>query len=122
MIDDVDRTLVLGLGGTVDYGKVHSEKYGHKRYGHTYDKPLVPDWGKLDAEGKIKKINLIGHSFGSPTTRTLVELLTNGSEEERKATKEGSLSPLFEGGHGDMIELLIKQHSNSAITAAEVEY
>ena len=23
------------IGGTTDYGKVHSEKYGHKRYGHT---------------------------------------------------------------------------------------
>ena len=76
------------VGGTVDYGKVHSEKFGHRRYGHTYDKPLVPDWGKLDAEGKIKKINLIGHSFGSPTTRTLIELLYNGSEEERAGTPE----------------------------------
>lgn len=24
------------VGGTVDYGKAHSEKYGHKRYGRTY--------------------------------------------------------------------------------------
>lgn len=86
------------IGGTVDYGKVHSEKFGHKRYGHTYDKPLVPDWGKLDAEGKIKKINLIGHSFGSPTTRTLIELLYNGSEEERAGTPENELSDLFKGG------------------------
>ena len=27
------------VGGTTDYGKVHSEKFGHLRYGHTYDKP-----------------------------------------------------------------------------------
>ena len=91
------------IGGTVDYGKVHSEKYGHKRYGHTYDKPLVPDWGKLDAEGKRKKINLIGHSFGSPTTRTLIELLTNGSEEERAGTPENELSDLFKGGKANWI-------------------
>ncbi|MBQ1370987.1 MAG: hypothetical protein IIY38_07645 [Clostridia bacterium] len=86
------------IGGTTDYGKVHSEKFGHLRYGHTYDKPLVPDWGKLDAEGKIKKINLIGHSFGSPTVRTLIELLVNGSEEERAGTPEEELSDLFKGG------------------------
>ena len=86
------------VGGTTDYGKVHSEKFGHLRYGHTYDKPLVPDWGQLDADGKIKKINLIGHSFGSPTVRTLIELLVNGSEEERAGTPENELSDLFKGG------------------------
>jgi len=32
------------VGGTVDYGKVHSEKNGHKRFGRTYD-ALIPDWG-----------------------------------------------------------------------------
>ena len=91
------------VGGTTDYGKVHSEKFGHLRYGHTYDKPLVPDWGKLDEEGKIKKINLIGHSFGCPTTRLLIELLTNGSEEERAGTPEDELSDLFKGGKDNWV-------------------
>ena len=91
------------VGGTVDYGKVHSEKYGHKRYGNTYDKPLVPDWGKLDEEGKRQKVNLIGHSFGGPTVRLLIELLTNGSEEERAGTPEDELSDLFKGGHADWV-------------------
>ena len=90
-------------GGTTDYGKVHSEKFGHLRYGHTYDKPLVPDWGELDAEGKRKKLNLIGHSFGGPTTRLLIELLVNGSEEERAGTPEDELSDLFKGGKTDWV-------------------
>ena len=55
------------------------------------------------ADGGIKKVHLLGHSFGGVTMRLLAELLTNGSEEERKATKDGTLSPLFEGGHGDWI-------------------
>ena len=25
------------VGGTVDYGKAHSERYGHARYGRTYE-------------------------------------------------------------------------------------
>ena len=36
--------------------------------------------------------------------RLFVELLTNGSPEERAATPEGQLSPLFEGGHGDLVK------------------
>ncbi len=85
------------VGGTVDYGKVHSEKNNHKRYGRTYQ-ALVPDWGKLDAQGKIKKINLIGHSLGGPTVRIFVELLVNGSKEEREGTPENELSSFFKGG------------------------
>ena len=90
------------VGGTVDYGKAHSEKYGHKRYGRTY-KALIPDWGKLDAEGKIKKINLMGHSYGGPTVRYFVHLMTVGDEAERAATPKGELSGLFEGGQSNWI-------------------
>ena len=84
-------------GGRVDYGKVHSERIGHDRYGKTYP-GFVPNWGELDEEGKIQKINLIGHSFGGPTVRTLIHLLAEGSEEERNGTDPDDLSPLFEGG------------------------
>ena len=87
------------FGGTVDYGKAHSEKYGHKRYGRTYE-GLIPDLG---SEGSHRKINLLGHSFGGPTIRLFSELLTNGSEEERKVTEESDLNPLFQGGKGDLI-------------------
>ena len=36
--------------------------------------------------------------------RMFVELLRNGSPEERAATPAGQLSPLFEGGHGDLVK------------------
>ena len=84
-------------GGRVDYGKVHSERCGHERYGKTYP-GYVPNWGELDENGKIQKINLVGHSFGGPTIRTLIHLLAEGSEEERAGTDPAELSPLFEGG------------------------
>ncbi len=84
-------------GGRVDYGKVHSERCGHARYGKTYP-GIVPNWGELDDAGKIQKINLIGHSFGGPTLRQLIHLLAEGSEEERAGTPEDELSDLFKGG------------------------
>lgn len=87
-------------GGTVDYGKVHSEKCHHKRYGRTYKKGVLEDLGKTKAH---KKIELLGHSFGGPTVKQFVELLSNGSAEERNGTSANDLSPLFKGGHGDII-------------------
>ncbi len=37
-------------GGRVDYGAAHAAKYGHKRYGRTYE-GIMPDWepGKKDS-------------------------------------------------------------------------
>jgi len=90
------------VGGTVDYGKAHSEKYGHKRFGRTYE-ALIPEWGQLDDEGKIKKINVMGHSYGGPTVRYFVHLMTVGDEAERAATPEDELSGLFKGGHANWI-------------------
>ena len=99
------------VGGTVDYGKAHSEKYGHARFGRTYEKPLLPEWGSVDADDDLVKVNLIGHSFGGVTGRTLIELLVNGSEEERAVTSPEDLSPLFAGGHADWV------HSMTALAA-----
>lgn len=91
------------LGKTVDYGKAHSEKHGHARYGRTYEKALLPDWGKVDENGNVNKVNLFGYSFGAPTERMLTTLLYLGSEEERAVTPEDELSDLFKGGHTDWI-------------------
>lgn len=90
------------VGERVDYGKVHSAKHNHERYGKTY-KALIPDWGQLDNAGKIKKINIIGHSFGGPTVRMFTELLARGSQEEKDGTPENELSELFKGGRGKWI-------------------
>jgi len=84
-------------GGTVDYGKAHSEKYGHARYGRTYP-GLYPEWGEVDsATGQINKIHLIGHSMGGETIRTLAQLLENGDADEITDTPADDLSPLFNG-------------------------
>lgn len=98
-----DRACVLWaylFGGTVDFGKAYSEKHGHARYGRTYDHGVLEDLGKTEAH---KKINLIGHSFGGPTVKQIAELFANGSEEERQATPPEDLSPLFAGGHGNLL-------------------
>ncbi len=97
-----DRACILWaylFGGRVDYGKVHAEKYGHARYGRTYP-GVLKDLGQ---EGPHKKINIFGHSFGGPTVKEIANLFVNGSEEERAGTPADELSPLFEGGHGNLI-------------------
>lgn len=92
------------IGSTVDYGVAHSEANNHDRFGRTYYHALVPDWGELDANGKIKQIHLIGHSFGGTTVRLLIQLLTYGSPEEKAATSPDELSGLFAGGKGDWVK------------------
>lgn len=85
-------------GSKVDYGKEHSERCKHERYGKDFGgEPLIEGWS---AENKI---NLIGHSFGGATVRMLCELMANGSEAERAATDENELSELFKGGKVDWI-------------------
>ena len=91
------------VGGTVDYGKAHSERYGHARFGVTYERPFFAGWGEKDADGDVRKVHMISHSFGGDTVRILSYLLSQGSEEERAATTDGSLSPLFAGGNGGRI-------------------
>ena len=85
------------VGGTVDYGEAHSKKYGHARYGRTYDKPLVSNWS---AENKI---HILGHSFGGTTVRMVSHLLAHGAPEEVAATGADT-SPFFTGGKGDWLQ------------------
>ena len=109
------------VGGTVDYGKVHAERYHHDRYGRTYDEPLIKDWGKLDDEGKRKKICLIGHSFGAPTIRAFLSILAEGSAEEREATPESELSEFFKGGKADWVHAITTMAGvNNGLTLVEV--
>ncbi len=91
--------LYAQLTGTrTDYGKEHSERCGHSRYGTDYTGKALVD--KLDSENKI---NLFGHSFGGATVRMFTSLMAEGSEAERNATNANELSPLFAGGKGDCI-------------------
>ena len=89
-------------GSVVDYGKAHSERCGHERFGRDYSKdPLIPDWEKG------VKIVLLGHSFGGATVRLFAEILANGSDEELAVTEEEDLSPFFRGGQGKRIQALV---------------
>lgn len=85
-------------GTTVDYGKAHSEKHSHARYGKSYSEAVVSDWGAMTENKKIQKIHLVGHSFGGETVRLLTHLLADGSETEIKQTPKNEISPLFTGG------------------------
>lgn len=85
-------------GGTVDYGAAHAERYGHERYGKTYE-GVYKDWQPG------QKVHLVGHSMGGQTVRQLEELLRNGSQEEieYQKTHGGDISPLLQGGHNNMV-------------------
>jgi len=100
-------------GGRVDYGKAHSERFGHARYGRTYP-GLVPGWGGPG----VPQLHLVGHSMGGQTIRALSHLLAEGSEEEREATPEGDLSPLFQGGHPWVLSLtsISSPHDGTTLT------
>lgn len=91
--------LYAQLTGTVvDYGRAHSEKYHHTRYGEDYTgKALITNWSEKN------KINIICHSFGGPTSALFASILEYGCDEEKAVTTDGSLSPFFEGGKGDLI-------------------
>nr|WP_052109696.1 lipase [Bacillus clarus] len=81
-------------GRTVDYGAAHAKKHGHNRFGRTYV-GFVPNWSESN------KVHLVGHSMGGQTIRTLVQLLKEGSLEEKEYAKkhtDAKISSLFEGG------------------------
>ena len=91
--------LYAQLAGTkVDYGKEHSERCHHPRFGKDYS--LCPLMEGFSAENKI---NLLGHSFGGATVLTFLELMANGSAAEKAVTPEAELSDLFTGGKGDWV-------------------
>ncbi|WP_210139564.1 YSIRK-type signal peptide-containing protein [Staphylococcus sp. GDY8P67P] len=85
-------------GGTVDYGAAHAEKYGHDRYGKTYE-GVYKDWQPG------QKVHLVGHSMGGQTIRQLEEYLRNGDPEEIEYQKQhgGDIAPVFQGNNDNMI-------------------
>ena len=91
--------LYAQLTGTrVDYGKTHSEKCNHERYGEDFTgRALIEKFSKDD------KINLLGHSFGGATVRLFASIMEKGSAEEIAATPANELSDYFKGGKGDWI-------------------
>lgn len=76
------------FGGIVDYGEVHSCKYGHKRFGRRFPGMVQRENGD--------RIHLIGHSLGGNTGRLFASLLYWGDKTEQACNSE-KISPLFEG-------------------------
>lgn len=96
--------LYAQLTGTVvDYGAVHAAAHGHERFGKDYSvTPLMTGWGDTNRDGNIRKINLVGHSFGGTTVRLFAHLMANGAADEVDGT-EGEVSGFFTGGKADWI-------------------
>ena len=94
--------LYAELAGTrVDYGKAHSERCGHERFGEDYTgRALVTSFSDTD------KIHLLGHSFGGATVRLFASMMETGNAEEQAATPESELSDYFKGGKGSWIRSL----------------
>lgn len=105
--------LYAQLAGTVvDYGKEHSERCNHERYGTDFSKkPLMKDF-------ENSKIVLLGHSFGGATVRLFSEILVNGSAEEQAYTDASDLSPFFKGGKSDTIFAVVTLAAPSNGTTA----
>lgn len=95
--------LYAQLAGTVvDYGKEHSERCGHARFGRDFSaEPLIADW---DSDVRIV---LLGHSFGGATIRLFSEILANGAPAEQAATAPEELSDFFRGGQAQRIHALV---------------
>lgn len=60
------------VGGTVNYGKEHSEFHGHNTLGTTFKVGKFPSWSA------DFPVHLVGHSFGGVTARALHAYLAKG--------------------------------------------
>ena len=86
-------------GARVDYGRAHSRRCGHERFGRDFSScPLIPAWNE------DTRLVLLGHSFGGATVRLLSELLARGDAGERACADP---SPLFLGGLKNRIHSIV---------------
>lgn len=106
------------FGTQVDYGAAHSREFHHERYGMDFsDRPLIPRWDEN------MQLVLIGHSFGGVTARLFAHLMAHGDADEREASLNDSISPLFQGGMDFRIHSVVAAASslngNSTYTMLE---
>lgn len=89
--------ITILKGGRVDYGAAHAAKYGHKRYGKTYE-GVYKDWKPGQ---KFILLDIVWWS----NNPSIEELLRNGNPEEVKYQKEhgGEISPLYKGNNDNMV-------------------
>ena len=101
------------------YGKAHSERYHHERFGPDFTgRPLIADWKSK------RKIVLLGHSFGGATIRLFAEILAHGDEAEKaaagladpraaagladpKTNAQADISPFFLGEGAERIHAIV---------------
>ena len=93
--------LYAQLTGTrTDYGKVHSAKADHERFGKDFTGiPLISEWNEEHP------IVLVGHSFGGATVRLFSHLLVNGNKEEAEAAEDAS--PFFKGNSAGLLRGIV---------------
>jgi len=78
---------------------------------------------RLEDEIAVRRGDRFIVRFYSPMETIGGGVVIEANPNKKKRFDEKTLSEMAikeQGGHGDMIELLIKQHSDSAITAAEI--
>ncbi|MFR5421218.1 MAG: hypothetical protein ACLTG4_04160 [Oscillospiraceae bacterium] len=73
-------------GTTVDYGAAHAAGTTTRATASHHDQPLFSGWGK-------HAVNLVGHSFGSATTRQFLELMANGTPRKSRQPATGTAEP-----------------------------
>ena len=89
-------------GTRCDYGLAHSREFGHSRVGRDFfGQELFPN---IDSNTKLV---FIAHSFGGVTVRLFAELLANGSEIERDASRSMGVSGLFCGERADRVAAIV---------------
>lgn len=107
-------------GSVVDYGEAHSKAHNHERYGKSFEGNLL-----MGKEWDMNQpINLVGHSFGAPTSRLFASLMTYGDEAEIAASGS-DVSPLFSGGHSKAVHsvtTLFDVHNGSLIANMLYDY
>ncbi len=91
--------LYAQLTGTrTDYGKNHSEKYGHDRFGPDFTgRPLISEFNE------DTRLVILGHSFGGATVRMFAHIMAKGNPEEQ----DYDCSDYFKGGKADNIFALV---------------
>lgn len=84
-------------GTCTDYGAAHAARFGITRFGRCFDKDVSKNPAYVAGWSASNKVHLLAHSQGAQTSRMLVQLLEEGSQEERAASGAAT-SPLFQGG------------------------